>query len=311
MAGKTDYAKIHKRFLEQKKKMAEMDDERWWKPDAPQPGGSPLTHRVRFMPPPDGFDSWYVEYGVHYRLKGEGDTTITATCPQKTLGKPCPICEFTKGLWKSGSEADQKIAREVGSKTRYASNVIVLSKNPSEVKIWSYGTKVWTPMNELCIGADGEFIPFDDPVNGFNIKIVVGMERTPEGNFPSYTVMPEMKACPIGDRKTLQSIHPIHEMIRSKVKSYDELRSILLGGGGAPAEEAPAAKNSASAPADTEAESTVAPAAEEEIIEPVNEEKTNAQTSEGKAGVSGSRPSTDELVRKARAAMEKTKSVPK
>jgi hypothetical protein len=293
--------------MEQKRRQAEMDDERWWKPEAPQAGGSPVTHRLRFMPPPDGFDSWYVEYGVHYRLKGEGDSTVTVTCPLKTLGKPCPVCEFTKGLWKSGAEADQKIAREIGAKTRYASNVVILSKNPGEVKIWSYGTKVWTPLNELCIGDGGEFIPFDDPMTGFNIKIVVSTERTPEGTFPNYTVMPEMKATPLTDRKVLQNIHPIHEMIRSKVKTYDEIRSILLGSGG-PVEEAPAQTPAASKAPDAESESTIAPVAEdEEVIEPVKE-NANAQTAEEKPVSQQARPSTDDLVRKARAAMQKSKS---
>ena len=309
MAGKTDYSKIHKRYQEQKRRQAEMDDERWWKPDAPQPGGPSVTHKIRILPPPDGHDLWYVEYGMHYRLKGDGDQSVSVTCPYRTLQKPCPVCEFVKGLWKAGTESDIALAREIGAKTRFCSNVLVLSKNPSEVKVWAYGKKfIWDPLNELCAADEnGNFLPFDDPVKGLNFKLVVSVERTSEGNFPNYLIQQVGAPTPIQDKSVLEKLHPIHELIRARVKSYDELRSILLGG------ETQASSGDIAPQTKAEEEPAAPAPAEDSDNVVVNEEKTNAQTVESGAKAqpavqSAARPSTDELIRKARAAMEGRKA---
>lgn len=307
MAGKTDYSKLHKRFQDHQKRQEEMDgDGRWWKPQIPQAGAPAVTHRVRILPPPDGFDAWYLEYGVHYQLKNDAGHFMTVTCPVKTVQKPCPVCEFTKGLWKSGAEEDKALARKIGSKTRYASNVILLAGKPDEVKLWSYGPKVWGPLNELCVGDSGEFVPIDDPVKGFNIKVVIATQNTAEGNFPNYTIMPEMKACPVPDKTVLERIHPMHELIKSKVKSYDEIRSILFGN--EIKEEAPAAPSQAAS--EEISETPVADAEENTVVDNTTptstatvtkKEFTHAATPEG-ASQGASR---EELVRRAKAALSK------
>jgi hypothetical protein len=296
MPGKTDYAKLHKRFVEYQRRAAEMDDDRWLRLQTPQVGAAAVTYRMRFLPPPDGYDSWYLEYGVHYQIKNEAGQYTTITCPQKTQKKPCPICEFTKGLWRSGAEEDKVLARRIGVKTRYVSNVVNLS-NPSEVKLWSYGAKVWTPLNELCVGDSGEIVPIDDPQKGYNIKIVVKAESTPEGSFPNYTVLPEMKPCPIPDMGVLNKIHPMHEIIVQRVKSYDEIRSILFG-----------AEDSA-APSTSPPESEVAVETSEPAVvnEGIEEETAHAAPEETQKR-EDKRPSADELVRRAKAMLAKRAS---
>jgi hypothetical protein len=308
MAGKSDYAKMKARFAEVKNRKAGIDDDKWWKAEAPQnSSGQPITHRIRILPPPDGFNFWYLEYGVHYRLKGEDGNNVSATCPLKTLKQRCPVCEFTKGLWKSGSEADQNLARDIGSKTRYCSNIAVLGKGQeifkaSEAKLWSYGPKVWTPLNELCVGESGEIVPIDDPDHGYNIKIVVGTKSSGTESYPEYTVMPELKPCPVPDKGILNKLHPMHELIKSAVKGYDELRSILMGAGGGGEQPAAPAPSQEEAIADApvpDATTTVIEENEEEII--VQTEKSHGKTE----GQQVARPSQDELIKRARAALQK------
>lgn len=303
MPGKTDYAKLHKRFVDQQRRQAEMDDDRWLKLQTPQVGSAAVTYRMRFMPPPDGFDSWYMEYGVHYQIKNEAGQFTTITCPLKTQKKPCPICEFTKGLWKSGAEDDKTLARKIGAKTRYVSNVVNLA-HPSEVKLWSYGTKVWTPLNELCVGDSGEFVPIDDPQKGFNIKIVVKTESTPEGNFPNYTVLPEMKPCAVPDKTVLDKIHPMHEIITQRIKSYDEIRSLLFGADDTAAASPASSQGSAAAPAEESSEPAVADSEETTTEETTEKETTHAAASE-EAQQQAKRPTPDELVRRAKAQLAK------
>lgn len=313
MSGKTDYSKIRQKFLERQKFLAEIEDERWWKPPQPTSGGPDLNFRIRILPPPDGFDSWWVEYGIHYRIKNESSQPVQIVCPQRTIGKPCPICEFTRGLWKSGVEQDQNLARDIGVKTRYISNIIVLSENPSEVKIWSYGTMVWTFLNNLCIGGKGDIIPIDDPVSGYDLRLSVSMRFTKIGNIPNYTIIPEMKPCPIPDKNLLSKIHPIHEIIRKRVKSYDEIRSILYG----------SSEGESGSPSSDDTEDVAisdAPAIQEDSIvedaprgtDPtVVVEKAHAQSTErAESGHSAqaARPTQEELVRRAKALLKANKT---
>jgi hypothetical protein len=309
MAGKSDYNKMKARFAEVKNRKADMDDDKWWKAEAPQSSsGNPITHRIRILPPPDGFNFWYLEYGVHYRLKNEDGSNVSATCPLKTLKQRCPVCEFTKGLWKSGTEADQNLARDIGSKTRFCSNLVVLGKGQelfkgNEPKLWSYGPKVWTPLNELCVGESGEIVPIDDPDHGYNIKIVVSTKSSGTENFPEYTVMPELKPCAIPDKNVLNKLYPMHELIRSKVKSFDELRTILMGAGSSEQPPPPAPSQEdviADAPV-PDATTTVIEENEEEVI--VSTQEKSHGKAEGSAQVA--RPSQDELIKRARAALQK------
>lgn len=285
MAGQSNYQKLHKRFVDHQKRQAELEDDgRWLKLPAPQVGTPAITYRIRILPPPDGFDSWYLEYGVHYQIKNESGQFMTITCPLKTVQKPCPVCEFTKGLWKSGSEEDKALARKIGVKTRYASNVVLLN-NPSEAKLWSYGAKVWGPLNELCVGDSGEFVPIDDSDKGFNIKVVIVTQKTDEGNFPNYTIMPEMKSCPVPDKSVLTKIHPMHELILGRVKSYDEIRSLLFGSEGAEAAPATTAtSNEISEPAVADTEDTVT-----ETVTPTASPAKNVAPA-AKASIAGTTP---------------------
>lgn len=298
MAGKSNYEKLKAKFAQKKQAQADMDDDRWWKPTVPSSASQQVTHRLRFLPPPDGHDSWYVEYGVHYRIKNDAGDLISITCPKKTLGKPCPICEFVKGLWKTGDEKDKAMASAIGCKTRYCSNVIVLGENPSDVKIWAYGAKVWTPLNELCVGDSGEVIPFDDPQVGFNIKITIGLRQTPDGDFPDYTVMPEMKPCAIPDKNVLSKLAPIHELITKRIKSYDEIRSILSGTATDETEKADTKK-----PVEETVEETPAQTVEEEqsvvTEEPPKKEPVHAESTKEAAAPAGTRPTREDLIRRA------------
>ncbi len=317
MAGKSDYAKLRERFVARQKALEAGADERWWKPDLTSAGQAPVKYKIRILPPFDGHNFWYLEYGVHYRVKNEEGNFIPITCPQKTLKNPCPICEFTKGLWRGG-DADKAIAREIGSKTRFASNVLILNHSANDVKIWSYGTKIWSPLSELCVGSgEDDFVPIDDPKQGFNMNLSIAMKQTDAGNFPDYTVTPEMKATALSDPSAVDRLHNLAEIIHGQVKAYDEIRAILLGSdSGATPESAPVSKKgaastaTASAPRQKAAPPPASDSGDEEVIEPVTgNEETSDGTSEENEGTgednASARKTPEELVKLARAAMQK------
>ncbi len=276
MSGRTDYSKIRERFLKRQKALEEMDG--WWKPEVGR-------HRVRILPPAGNHDSWYVEYGVHYNIGEEGNQQ-SITCPKITMNKPCPICEFVRGLWRGG-DADKALARKINGKRRYCSNVILLSKSEDEVRTWAYGPQVWDQLAELCVGDEGGVVPIDDPKEGFNLTIVVSTKSTPDGNFPQYMVKPEMKATPVANQGLLKKMADIKAGIQSKVKTYDEIRAILLG-------------------TNEEADTPVVDDTTE-VVEPVDTPpETTEEVVETEENTSGTKKSSaEDLVARARAALSK------
>lgn len=295
MAGKTDYSKLRKKF--QDRQMRGDLDDRWWRPDK-----DPGTHKVRILPPPDGFDSWCMEFGTHYNIGSDDAGFQKIICPRLTISQRCPICEFTRKLWR-GTDADKTIAKTIGARRRYASNVLILSsKTPTDVRLWDYGDKVWRPLNEMSVGSDGDVTPIDDPVSGVNIKVTVQINRTEDRNFPEYSVTPwEIKTSALPDKSVLGKLHNFVEIIQTQIKPFDEIRSILLGPGAPPASAPPPP----TPPKTEEMEETVpetATAEGEEIVEAV-EDESNVQAAES---AKAPRATQEELVRRARAILKKT-----
>ncbi len=222
MVGKTDYKKLRAEFKERQRK-AEAN-EGWFKPNEGK-------HGVRILPPPSGqvtMPYFRTAYGSHYGLILE-DSFTTVVCPRLTLKQPCPICEFTRTLWRNKSTDSQDLARQLGVKARFASNIILLNE-PREVKKWSFPSTVNEQIEELCVGSDSE-VPIDDPEHGYNLTIKVENRTTPVGVFPQYIVSPELKSSPLPDRSVLEKTVNLADVVAGMVKTYDEIRSMLLGAG--------------------------------------------------------------------------------
>ena len=221
--AKTDYDALRDRYLDRKRQKGEGDG--WWKP-------TDGKNKIRILPPPAPVAgekivqrAMYVEYGVHYGL-GSEDSPEVYTCPKLTLaGKPCPICEFVRALWKKKTDQDIALARKIGSRPRAASNIILLTE-PGKVYIWGYPKTTRDQLDDLVFSSDPP-IAIDDPDMGFNLTLSKQDRVTPEGVFPVYNLSPELKPCPIPDKSVLNKLTNLSALLQSRVKSYDELRSIL------------------------------------------------------------------------------------
>lgn len=237
--AKTDYEGLRNRYLDRKRQKGEGDG--WWKP-------TDGKNKIRILPPPSPVagekivqKAMYVEYGVHYGL-GTEDNPEVYTCPRLTLaGKPCPICEFVRSLWKSKTDQDIALARKIGTRPRAASNIVLLTE-PSKVYIWGYPKTTRDQIDDLVFASDPP-TAIDDPDMGFNLTLSKQDRVTPEGIFPVYNLTPELKPCPIPDKKVLDKLTNLSALLQSRVKSYDELRSILHANPEAPtaSEQDPAA----------------------------------------------------------------------
>lgn len=222
--GKSNPEKIRERLNQSKKG--------YYRPDMP-PVGKEIRHKVRILPPPEDYDKWYFEHGMHFNMGTETDDFTSVLCPRLTLKRRCPICEFTKGLWsKVGKDEetaanDEALARKIGPKLRFVSNMLDLAK-PDTVQLWSYGKKIWQQLCEMNVNDQGTF-PIDDPEEGYDITLKIETKRTPDGIFPQYDLRDNREPSAIPDKTVLDKLYDIHTMLLKDVKSYEELTRILKG----------------------------------------------------------------------------------
>src|SRR3990172_3711326 len=307
--GKTDYGKLREKYLARQQQG--VDDTKWFKPEQGR-------YRFRILPPPENYNLWYLDYGVHYGFSNSEGNFEALTCPRLTKGERCPICEFTKGLWKKNAEADIAIARKFGVKKRFVSNIVIVSNGPLDVRMWAYGPQVLQQLEEHCVTSSGDVVPIDDPVKGVNMKLVVTQKNTPERNFPNYLVTPELPAMAIPDKGALDKLHDIVTTIHSRVKSFDELRSILEAGVVGENDSEPPAPTATPKSSEEEEGAHSAPAkpakaapqtapvddGDEEIVQ----ETSHGTSAEGNEGKTAPRPTQEELARRARDVLAKRKS---
>lgn len=223
MAGRTDLNKLRQRYMARQKQVAEQD-QRYWKPEIGNKYG------VRLCPPPDGCDLWFKEFGVHYSVY-EDQENPTETCPRLTKGTACPVCEFVRGLWRSGSDEEKELARKIGAKKRYISNVLVVSgpnSDPKTPRLWSYGPMIWDQIMAF-VNTDDGVVPIDDPATGHNLTLTVTEKRTGKQTFPNYLVSPIIHPSAIPDQSSLSKLNDYEEVIDSKLRPYEVIKAALMG----------------------------------------------------------------------------------
>ena len=83
------------------------------------------------------------------------------------------MCDLYYGLWKTGRQEDEDLARKIKPRARYYMNI--LDRESGDVKILSIGVILF----KKIIGAmlDEDFGDITDPVTGHDFKIVKEMEE--------------------------------------------------------------------------------------------------------------------------------------
>ena len=144
-----------------------------------------------------------------------------------TFEEPCPFMEEYKRLKDSKDEDDKKLAKKMVPSRRYALACLIF-KDPKgqemdyngEPRLLMVPSSVYQDIIEYWLDED-EAGDMTDPKTGYDIKI----ERSGSGQFDTtYSV----RACkPTKIDKSLLKTVDLEEMVRSQIKSYDELESEL------------------------------------------------------------------------------------
>lgn len=107
-------------------------------------------------------------------------------CPAKTLGQPCPICEF-RAKQARDPNADEEVLKELAPKERQLWIVKDLS-DPDQLYLWEYSYHLFGKQLDAKIAAGDEDDGYDffaDPVDGMTVR--VNFEQSDRGKWVEAT----------------------------------------------------------------------------------------------------------------------------
>ena len=196
-------------------------------------------HRVRLLPWNDNENQPIKERHFYYL---EGAPSILAPFQ---FGKPDPINELVKSLYKSGTPEDRNTAKKLLPKMRAYVPVIVRGEEDKGVQIWAFGKQVYQRI--LSFFVDSDIGDISDVETGYDL--IVKVTKTAGKQFNDTTVDVGRRPTKLhADSKTVQSwtqaVPDLDEMF--KLKPVDEIKQILdawLTADDTPAEEVPAQQN--------------------------------------------------------------------
>ena len=169
---------------------------------------------------------WHFEktFWIH-RIGANGEAHV---CPQKTIGKKCPICEEVNRM-KNDPEADEKLIASLFPKQRQIFYCVDHDEPEKGAQIWDmsyflFGKKLNARIRNS--DEDDDYDTFFDPDDGMILKI--GLEEKSFGSFSFYEVET------IDFKKRKDSIDPeLYEDLPDlsslvKVEKYEKLKSIFF-----------------------------------------------------------------------------------
>lgn len=180
------------------------------------------SNAVRILPWREEDREFYAETKIHRVTMPDG-TNRNFHC-RKVHGESCPMCDLYYGLWKTGSQEDEDLARKIKPRARYYMNI--LDRESGQVKILSVGVIVFKKIIAAIL--DEDFGDITDLENGHDFKIVKEME--PGSPWPKYDQSaPRPKSSPAESpakvAAIMDSLHEIHDLV--KLEDYEDMKQAV------------------------------------------------------------------------------------
>ena len=144
----------------------------FWRPEEGE-------NNVRIVPTPDGDP--FKEFFFHYNVGTSG-----FLCPKKNYGDDCAVCNFANKLWNDSSDESRKMAKNLFSKQRFFSPVLVRGEESEGVKVWGYGKMAYQKL--LNIVLDPDYGDITDPDEGNDLKVMY--EKNSGASYPTTDIRP-------------------------------------------------------------------------------------------------------------------------
>ncbi len=149
---------------------------------------------IRILPAEDGDP--LKEFFFHY-LKGDDKKTQSIFCPKKNVGESCPICDLVSKLYKEGDEESRKMAKDLSSKQRFFSTVVVRGEEEKGVHVWGYSKTVYEALLKLIVNPEyGDITDIND-----GLDLMVSSSKKAGQMYPDTSVTAKRKSSPLAAKK--------------------------------------------------------------------------------------------------------------
>lgn len=207
---------------------ANRQDENVWKLEGDKAKNGSAV--IRFLPGVNEETMPFVKVYNH-GFQGPTGKWFIEDCPT-SIGGECPVCVKNSEYWNSGIESDKEIVRKRKRKTKYISNILVVSdpKNPDnegKVMLFSYGQKIFDKISEVMSPQDEDETPINpfDLYEGANFKL----NMTQVGGYANFDKSKFAKITAIGNDAEIDAIlaklHDLSHYVDPKnFKSAEDLK---------------------------------------------------------------------------------------
>lgn len=139
---------------------------------------------IRILPAKDGDP--FKEFHFHYNVGKENGFL----CPKKNFGEKCAVCDFVAKLYKENDEDSRAAAKNLSSRQRFTTPIVVRGEEKEGAKLWSYSKKAYEALLQLVLNPD--YGDITDEKEGIDLVITYG--KSPGVLFPATTVTPRRKS---------------------------------------------------------------------------------------------------------------------
>ena len=175
---------------------------------------------LRVIPPENG-DPFHERF-MHYGL---GKAFV---CPKKTYGDTheCPACDLASALWdeynKTQDPKTKELAKSVGSKQRFYTQVLVREDEKAGAKIYSHGKTVYQTFLKLCNNAD--YGDISHPTEG--VDLTMKMYKPDKKAFPQTDITPKRKSTPLVSADMEKEGWTVEKLMVEAPKVSDEVSEL-------------------------------------------------------------------------------------
>ncbi len=184
----------------------------------PSDGGQ--TIRIVTTKDGDPFKDFFFHYNV-----GSNSGFL---CPKKNFGEECPVCDFSRKLYKEGDDESVKMAKELTARQRFFSPVLVRGEENLGVKIWGYGKMAYETLLNLVLNP--EYGDITDIEAGTDLDLHYG--KAPGQSYPQTKLTPKrstsnvcIEATPEACKEILDGVPDIDSLFEKK--STEEVQGFL------------------------------------------------------------------------------------
>ena len=150
---------------------------------------------IRIVPTEDGDP--LKEFYFHYLRTEKKFQSVL--CPKKNFGENCPMCDLVSKLYKEGDEESRKLAKEMTSKQRFFSPIVVRGEEDKGVQIWGYSKTIYEEILKLMLNPEyGDITDTDE-----GLDLVVSQSKKAGKLFAETNLTPKRKSSPLAARKEL------------------------------------------------------------------------------------------------------------